>query len=1056
VGTKTTDVRVKIGADYAEFDLAMKSAATSARVFERELAKLEAAQRQMALAEGAAYREEGARNAKRETDLRHMGALQMQAMREEETRNKTRAESIGKVGSAFMVSGAVIGIGLGLATKAAVDWQDSFAGVEKVVSGSLGGLSEKAKETTLGALGQQLRDLSKSIPDTVEGIDAVAASAGQLGVGIPDLAKFTSVAEQLGATTTMSADDAATGLAKLGNVMGVLPADVDRAGSALLALGNFGASTEQQILDMSVRIAGAGKVVGLTEPQVMGFANALTSVGINAEEGGSAISRVFIEMATAVKDGGKNLDGFARVSGMSAKQFATAFGADASGAMTSFLSGLHQINAQGGDTFGTLDKLHLSEIRVRDTLLRASAASGLLTDSLTLGSKAWRDNNALLEAAAVKYGTDASKMQIARNNINDAAITIGQRFLPALAGAADKVAVLARGFGSLPGPAKSAVGVLGALGASALIAGGAAMSLVPKVHTLLTTLDAIGGVGGKAATGLRAAGSALMGPLGIALAAGTIALGYWVNKEAEAKQGVDEMTTSLDQQTGAVTESSRAIAAHQMIEDGTTAAARKLGIDLSTLTDAALGNADAQERVNRALMDQKSIVDSMDTKKGASEPGTGDVVDTSAAIKKVRDAVSGQNDQLEQSKRKWQDTHDAMGAAATQADTTAGATDGLGGKVDDLSGGLQSAKDQLTAFSKALKALYDQEFAVEAAQDSFDKSLNDLATSQENAAKGTTKATAADRAAATVAGDKAKQAALAAGETSKQATAAAKTARDQSLANVSHKQSTAELANTQIALRGSLRGIVQDGYDLIESMAKQGASSDQLKTKAKELADKLEAAGTKAHVSKKTIEEYTGALLAVPGQVSTSFATPGLQQATAAVQTLIDRIALVNGKQVSIKVDASAANVREDRTAGGVTKPQPSQATPTPNVPQTRAHAWGGIDTYAAGGEDHVAQIARPGDNRMWAEPETGGEAYIPLSPAKRGRSQAILGDVARRFGGQVSYGSQPHIQIVKVPVQQTHTTLSPINVGTIVTESPAAFVDWTSTQRAFSSARQA
>ncbi|HSH58770.1 MAG TPA: D-Ala-D-Ala carboxypeptidase family metallohydrolase, partial [Acidimicrobiales bacterium] len=59
------------------------------------------------------------------------------------------------------------------------------------------------------------------------------------------------------------------------------------------------------------------------------------------------------------------------------------------------------------------------------------------------------------------------------------------------------------------------------------------------------------------------------------------------------------------------------------------------------------------------------------------------------------------------------------------------------------------------------------------------------------------------------------------------------------------------------------------------------------------------------------------------------------------------------------------------------------------------------IDYYAAGGmkEKHVAQIAQAGSWRVWAEPETGGEAYIPLAVAKRERSTAILEEVASRFG---------------------------------------------------------
>jgi hypothetical protein len=56
---------------------------------------------------------------------------------------------------------------------------------------------------------------------------------------------------------------------------------------------------------------------------------------------------------------------------------------------------------------------------------------------------------------------------------------------------------------------------------------------------------------------------------------------------------------------------------------------------------------------------------------------------------------------------------------------------------------------------------------------------------------------------------------------------------------------------------------------------------------------------------------------------------------------------------------------------------------------------------YANGGiENHIAQIAKPSSTlRVWAEPETGGEAYIPLAASKRSRSTAILDEVANKFG---------------------------------------------------------
>lgn len=60
----------------------------------------------------------------------------------------------------------------------------------------------------------------------------------------------------------------------------------------------------------------------------------------------------------------------------------------------------------------------------------------------------------------------------------------------------------------------------------------------------------------------------------------------------------------------------------------------------------------------------------------------------------------------------------------------------------------------------------------------------------------------------------------------------------------------------------------------------------------------------------------------------------------------------------------------------------------------------GGIRHFASGSENHVAQIAPAGSWRVWGEPETMGEAYVPFAPSKRLRSRAITEEVVRRLGG--------------------------------------------------------
>jgi len=82
-----------------------------------------------------------------------------------------------------------------------------------------------------------------------------------------------------------------------------------------------------------------------------------------------------------------------------------------------------------------------------------------------------------------------------------------------------------------------------------------------------------------------------------------------------------------------------------------------------------------------------------------------------------------------------------------------------------------------------------------------------------------------------------------------------------------------------------------------------------------------------------------------------------------------------------------------------------TQSASSPSPYTTAGLADGGIMSFYAGGgirEQHVAQIAPAGAWRVWAEPETGGEAYIPLAAGKRDRSEAILEQVAHIFGRRI------------------------------------------------------
>ena len=441
-------------------------------------------------------------------------------------------------GTSLAVFGATSVAALGASAKAAMDWESAWAGVTKTVDGS---------PEQMAALEGELRNLAKTLPSTHTEIAAVAEAAGQLGVKRESVAAFTKTMVDLGETTNLTAEEAATAIAQIANVMGTAGADVDNFGASLVALGNAGASTEKEILMMAQRLAGAGKLIGATEADVLAMANAMASVGIEAQLGGGVMSRVMQRMYTDVQEGGEGLANLAKVAGVSSQEFAAAFEADPVRAIDSVVKGLSRVKDEGGNVVQAMDELGIKGTEETSVILRLAGAGDLLSDSLALGSKAWKENTALANEAAKRYETTESKVKIAWNNIKDAAIDAGAVMLPVIQGIAEGVSGLAQTFGSLPAPVQGAVTMLGGVvGVSALVAGGL-LTVIPKVADTITAFK-----------DLNDSGSKIPGTMGkVAKAAGIAAAAYAALSTAAALAAAatdnDRTKTSVEDFNNALT-----------------------------------------------------------------------------------------------------------------------------------------------------------------------------------------------------------------------------------------------------------------------------------------------------------------------------------------------------------------------------------------------------------------------------------------------------------------------------------------------------------------------
>ena len=413
--------------------------------------------------------------------------------------------------------------------KSAVSYEDAFAGVRKTVD---------ATEPEFNQLSDAIRNMSKQMPESAEEIAGVMEIAGQLGIsGTDNLESFTRTAVMLGDTTNLSSEEASTALARFLNITGSGTNTVDRLGSTLVDLGNNTATTEAEIMNMALGLASAGSQVGMTDADILGFAATLSSLGIASERGGTAFSKLMINMEVATETGGEALEQFASVAGMSADQFKEKFKTDATGAITDFIGGLKNIENNGGSAIKTLDDMGIKEVRLRDTIMRAVEGYDMMNDNLKLSTDAYNENNALVDEAGKRYETTQSKIDIFKNKLKDVGISIGDAVLPAISKLLDIGGKIIDWVGQLDPKFLAIVGVVGAVGVAI---GGFISVLGLVVSGISGGISALGLLGGA----LSAISAPVLAVIGV-IAALVAAFVYCWNNVDGFKEKVKEAFSTI-------------------------------------------------------------------------------------------------------------------------------------------------------------------------------------------------------------------------------------------------------------------------------------------------------------------------------------------------------------------------------------------------------------------------------------------------------------------------------------------------------------------------------
>lgn len=313
----------------------------------------------------------------------------------------------------------VIGLGTALATpiRSAMKFESAMADVGKVV--------DFEKADGLQQMGKALRNLSREIPLSVEGLAEITAAGGQLGVKEKDLVFFTTNVAKMSTAFDMLPNEAGKAMATLSNVFDIPITSLTNLGDAINHISNNSASAARDIVPALARAGGAARQFGLSAENASAFVGTLISMGKAPEEAGTATAAILQRLQLADKLGKKAVNAFERV-GISATDFGEMLRKDAQGALVTFLTSLSKLKGQNltsvlVDIFGK---------EYSKTVATLVGSLGKYKEQLDLVSKPTNYGGSMEKEFQTRSKTTENSIQLLKNSLTDLAISLGEVLLP--------------------------------------------------------------------------------------------------------------------------------------------------------------------------------------------------------------------------------------------------------------------------------------------------------------------------------------------------------------------------------------------------------------------------------------------------------------------------------------------------------------------------------------------------------------------------------------------------------------------------------------------------
>lgn len=328
----------------------------------------------------------------------------------------------------------------------------------------------------------------------------------------------------------------------------------------------------------------------------------------------------------------------------------------------------------------------LSDVRLKEEALALGIISST-KDALDPAVKAQAAYSLILKDTALAQGDVertadglANTQKRASAEFENAKAALGTDLLPVVTEITKAFANFAGFMGSLPSPVRNVALAVAAISAAAMIA-------TPRIISMIAAMKTAGITAGTMATKVKGASAMLMGPWGVALAAGGFALGYFADQTAKADARVAEFKDSIDATSGALDKVGVQRIAEQLLSDISSddwKQLEQLGYGVETVTDAIIGGEGAWEKFNTSVNMTRQELDFWDGNRGL--------------LSTVQNNAYGLRDEVERGKA-------AFDAAAKSASIAGVEIDDAGDAIEDTGDQAEDAAKKISPLTRAINGL---------------------------------------------------------------------------------------------------------------------------------------------------------------------------------------------------------------------------------------------------------------------------------------------------------------------------------------------------------------